>query len=137
VQFGGPKRFTTFIKFSRVLASFAELSLQLQSLLDRRPEPIVDSFCVKKPRSGKPVLRPAGRDVMLLYRISQPDGLRIVDDESSGDIGDAVRSGAPGRYHVDEMSDELLPSGHTSRRWGVVIVRQDGTVSIDPDPWPD
>ncbi len=42
----------------------------------------------------------------------------------------------PVRYHVDEISADPLPSGHTARRWGVGIKRHDGTVVIDPDPWP-
>jgi hypothetical protein len=29
-----------------------------------------------------------------------------------------------------------LASGHTSRKWGTVIVTPDGTVVIDRDPWP-
>jgi hypothetical protein len=29
-----------------------------------------------------------------------------------------------------------FPSGHTSRRWGVGIKRADGSVAIEPDPWP-
>ena len=30
-----------------------------------------------------------------------------------------------------------LPSGHTSRHWGVGIRRPDASVAIEPDPWPD
>jgi hypothetical protein len=48
-----------------------------------------------------------------------------------------VRGQAPGRYHVDEISADPLPSGHTSWRWGVGIKRSDGEVAIDPDPWPE
>jgi hypothetical protein len=28
-----------------------------------------------------------------------------------------------------------LPSGHTSRRWGVGIKRSDGSVVFEADPW--
>jgi hypothetical protein len=52
-------------------------------------------------------------------------------------VGGAVRAGGPGRYHVDEISTQPLPSGHTSRRWGTAIKRPDGAVTLDPDPWPD
>ena len=30
-----------------------------------------------------------------------------------------------------------MPSGHTSGRWGIGIKRADGTVAIEPDPWPE
>jgi hypothetical protein len=38
---------------------------------------------------------------------------------------------------VVEM-DELghLSSGHASRRWGVGIKRPDGSLVVEPDPWP-
>jgi len=48
-----------------------------------------------------------------------------------------IRDGDPGRYHVDEISSDPLPSGNMSRRWGVGIKRNDGTVSIQPDPSSD
>jgi len=48
------------------------------------------------------------------------------------------RPGCPtGRFHIDEISSNPLPSGHTSRRWGTAIKRPDGAVTLDPDPWPD
>jgi hypothetical protein len=49
----------------------------------------------------------------------------------------AIRDGEPGPFHVDEISSEPLPSGHTSRQWGTAIKRPDGAVTLDPDPWPD
>jgi hypothetical protein len=36
-----------------------------------------------------------------------------------------------------DPSAEPLPSGHTSRWWGVGIKRPDGSVAIEPDPSPD
>jgi hypothetical protein len=48
-----------------------------------------------------------------------------------------VRAAKAGRYHVDEISADPLPSGHTSRRRGVGIKRDDGTIAIEPDPWPE
>jgi hypothetical protein len=41
----------------------------------------------------------------------------------------------PGRYTVDEISTEPLPSGHTARRWGVILKLEDGTIIEEPDPW--
>jgi hypothetical protein len=49
----------------------------------------------------------------------------------------AIHAALLDRYHVDQSSAEPLPSGHTSRRWGVGIKRPDGAVTLDPDPWPD
>jgi hypothetical protein len=60
-----------------------------------------------------------------------------------GDILESIESleafahnHGPGRYHVEEIGSGPLPSGHTSRRWGIVIAKPDGTVSVDRDPWP-
>ena len=74
--------------------------------------------------------------MMLVYRVSHPDDDLVVDVDSVVAIEGVVRSAKPGRYHVDEISSDPLPSGHTSRRWGVVINHADGTVTMDPDPWP-
>ena len=41
----------------------------------------------------------------------------------------------PGRYHVDQIEADPLPSGHTWRRWGIAIKRPDGSVDLEPDPW--
>ena len=40
----------------------------------------------------------------------------------------------PGRYHIEEISADPLPSGHTSRRWGVGIKQSDGSVMLLPAP---
>jgi hypothetical protein len=37
-----------------------------------------------------------------------------------------IRAGSRGRYHVDHISSEPLPSGHTSRRWGTGVKWPDG-----------
>jgi hypothetical protein len=42
----------------------------------------------------------------------------------------------PSKYHVDQIAADPLPSGHTSRRWGVAIKHPHGRVLIEPDPWP-
>jgi hypothetical protein len=71
-----------------------------------------------------------------VYRISKgPNFGEIVD--SLEDLEECARQNGHGRYHVDEISSDPLCSGHTSRKWGSVISRQDGTVSVDRDPWPD
>ncbi len=70
-----------------------------------------------------------------MLRISRAGQEPIVDVDHVEGIEPAIRSSAPGRYHVHEISREPLPSGHTSRRWGVTIKRHDGTVCLEADPW--
>ncbi len=41
----------------------------------------------------------------------------------------------PGRYTVDGIASDPLPSGHNARRWGVLLKLEDGTVIEEPDPW--
>ena len=72
-----------------------------------------------------------------MYRISPNGHEPIVDVDQVGEIEPVVPRSKPGRYHVDEISADPLPSGHTSRRWGVGIKRHDGTVRLKPDPWAD
>jgi hypothetical protein len=71
-----------------------------------------------------------------MFRIIQNGRGPIFDVDTLDQLEPAIRSSAPGRYHMDEISADPLPSGHTSRRWGVGIKRVDGTVVIEPDPWP-
>jgi hypothetical protein len=73
--------------------------------------------------------------MLSIYRVS-PSGLGpIIDVGSPYQIESVVRAGKPGRYHIDEIASEPLPSGHTSRRWGTATRHADGTVAIEPDPW--
>lgn len=72
-----------------------------------------------------------------IFRISQPGQEPITDVGSVEAVEGVIRAGGPGRYHVDEISTDRLPSGHTSRRWETAIKRPDGAVSLDPEPWPD
>jgi hypothetical protein len=70
-----------------------------------------------------------------VYRISKgPDVGDILDSIESLEL--FARDHGPGRYHVDEIIADPLPSGNSYRRWGVVIAKQDGTVSVNRDPWP-
>ena len=70
-----------------------------------------------------------------MLRISRSGQEPVVDVDGVGEIESVIRATEPGRYHVDEMSADPLPSGHTSRRWGVGVKRGDCTVVIEPDPW--
>jgi len=70
-----------------------------------------------------------------IYRVSRSGQEPITDVDSVEGIEVDVRAGGPGRYHVDEISADPLSSGHTSRRWGVGIKRQDGSVELEARPW--
>jgi hypothetical protein len=61
----------------------------------------------------------------------------IADVDQVEAIEPAIRSSEPGRYHVDEISADPLPSGNTSRSWGIGISGTDGSVELEPDPWPN
>jgi hypothetical protein len=72
-----------------------------------------------------------------IYRISRPGCEPVTDVGSLGAVKAVIRASEPGRYHVDEISPDPLPPGHTSRRWGGGIKRTVGIVVLEPDPWPD
>jgi len=40
-----------------------------------------------------------------------------------------------GRYTVDEIASHPLPSGHTARRWRLLLKLDDGALIEEPDPW--
>jgi hypothetical protein len=68
-----------------------------------------------------------------MFRVSQDD---LIDDADTIDgAREIVRGQPPGRYHIDELSADPVPTGHTSQRWGVAIRRPNGSVELEPDPW--
>ena len=73
----------------------------------------------------------------ITYRLVDSKGEMLADADSieylKGILGDLD----PGRYTVDEISTKPLPSGHTARRWGVLLKLDDGTIIEEPDPWDD
>jgi len=71
-----------------------------------------------------------------ILRVNNADGDPVGTAESHEGVKRVVESLGSGRYHVDEISADPLPSGHMARWWGVGIKRHDGTVAIEPDPWP-
>ncbi len=73
----------------------------------------------------------------LIYRISRNGQEPIVDVYTVEAIEPSIHASEPGRYHIDQLSFVPLPSGRTSRRWGIAIKYADGTVVIEPDPWPE
>jgi hypothetical protein len=69
-----------------------------------------------------------------MFRISRGDS--GFDSDTLDRVREMLRNGKPGRFHVDEIRADPLPSDHTSRRWGVGIKRADRSVDLEPDPWP-
>jgi hypothetical protein len=53
-----------------------------------------------------------------MYRIGRNGHEPIVDVDTVDAIEPVIPSIEPGRYRIDEISSDLRPSGHTSRRWG-------------------
>jgi hypothetical protein len=59
-------------------------------------------------------------------------------DDSRVDMGTVeqieglIRSSPPRRYHVDETNAQPLPSGHTTRRWGLGSSRRTGRTRLSP-----
>jgi hypothetical protein len=70
-----------------------------------------------------------------ILRVNDPNGKPVGTAGSQHGIKRLIESLGPGRYHVDEISSDPLPSGHTSRRWGVGFKDKNGTIAIEPDPW--
>jgi len=72
-----------------------------------------------------------------VHRVDGVDGDPIGTAESREGVKRDVEGLGPGRYHVDEISADPLHSCHTLRRGGAGIKRNDGTVTIKPDLWPE
>jgi hypothetical protein len=51
-----------------------------------------------------------------MYRISQGND-QIVQVDSTKQVEPVIRAGKAGRYHIDQIERDPLPSGHSSRRW--------------------
>jgi hypothetical protein len=73
-----------------------------------------------------------------------PTMFRIIRDPndyymaaSPDDIAHALEDAQPGRFLVEEIlpAGQLLPSGHSCRRWGRAVLHPDGQVTLDPDRW--
>ncbi len=69
-----------------------------------------------------------------MYRISPEEQESIIEVATVEASELTIRLMKPGRYNVDELSADPLPNGDTSKRWGVVIKRSDGTLAIEVDP---
>ncbi len=71
----------------------------------------------------------------ITYRLIDSKGEMLSDAGSIGDLKGLLGDLEPGRYTVDEISSKPLPSGHTARRWGVLLKLDDRTILEEPDPW--
>ena len=76
-----------------------------------------------------------GSTMPRILRVNGVNGEPVGTDRSIHGVERILEDLSPGRYHVDEISSDPLSSGHTSRRWGIVIKRQDGSIVVEPDPW--
>src|SRR5262249_51372387 len=70
-----------------------------------------------------------------MFRISRTGWEEITDVALLDGTEPAAKASKPGHYHVDQIERDVLPSGHTSLRWGVAIKHPDGSVLLEPDPW--
>jgi hypothetical protein len=68
------------------------------------------------------------------YRLIDPKGELRSDAGSIERLKTILSHLAHGRYTVDEIATQPLPSGHTARRWGVMLKLDDGTIIEEPDP---
>jgi hypothetical protein len=73
--------------------------------------------------------------VPTIYRLVNSQGELLASADSIGCVKGLVGDLDPGRSTVDEIRGEPAPSGHTSRRWGVILQLADGTIISEPDPW--
>jgi hypothetical protein len=70
-----------------------------------------------------------------MFRLRSYGQEPIVNVDTVEQIEPVIPAGKLGLYDIDEITRDALPSGHTSRRWGVGIKRADGSVVIERDPW--
>jgi hypothetical protein len=71
-----------------------------------------------------------------MFRISKGADDRVVDVDTLDEIETVIGRAEPGRYHIDEITRDPLPAGHTSRCWGICIKRADGSLVLECEPWP-
>jgi len=57
----------------------------------------------------------------VVYRLIDSTGEMLSDADTIKNLKGILGYLDPGRYTVDEIASEPLPSGHTARRWGVLL----------------
>jgi len=71
----------------------------------------------------------------IVYRLIDSKGEMLSDADTIEYLKGILGHLDAGRYTVDEIASEPLPSGHTARRWGVMLKLDDGTVIEEAGPW--
>jgi hypothetical protein len=71
--------------------------------------------------------------MFITYWLIDSRGVVVTDADSIGDLKGILGDLQAGRYTVDEISSNPSPSGHTSRRWGVLLKCEDGSIVEEPD----
>ena len=69
------------------------------------------------------------------FRVVAREGEMLADADSIDEVTEILRTTPAGRYHIDEISANPLPPGHTARRWGFEIRQPNGRVVLESDPW--
>jgi hypothetical protein len=70
-----------------------------------------------------------------ILRLNDSDGDPIGTALSIHSLTRLFENFLPGRDRIDEISHDPFPSGHTSRRWGIAVKRNDLSVSIARQVW--
>jgi len=73
--------------------------------------------------------------MFITYRLVDSKGEMLSDADTIEYLKGILGHLDAGRYTVDEITSHPLPSGHTARRWGVLLKLDDGTIIEKPDPW--
>ena len=73
--------------------------------------------------------------MFITYRLVDSKGEMLSDADTIEYLKGILGHLDAGRYTVDEIASDPLPSGHTARRWGVLLKLDDGTIIEEPVPW--
>jgi hypothetical protein len=73
--------------------------------------------------------------VPITYRLIDSKSELLASGDTIGYLKGFVGDLESGRYTVDEIRDEPGPSGHNSRRWGVILKLEYGSIVTEPDSW--
>ena len=66
--------------------------------------------------------------MFITYRLVDSKGEMLFDADTIEYLKGILGHLDAGRYTVDEIASEPLSSGHTARRWGVLLKLDDGTI---------
>jgi hypothetical protein len=67
-----------------------------------------------------------------LFKIIGPDGETVAVSDTVQGVVEIVRNGQRGRYHIEDLRENLRSPGEKSRTWGVVVKFPSGDISIQP-----